>query len=324
MHSALTEAKVVVPSIAQDQRLHRFMNAYWLRPENALWMALRSQALSDISWAHRSIDLSCGDGVFSFLHAGGQFEDDFDVFTSILPQNQRNDEKDDIFDHCDGRYKPVIVSPPQYGIDVGTDLKPNLLAKAGRLGLYEELEVHDNNQPLPFETHAFQTVYCNSIYWVENIDQFLAEMSRITAPDGQILLEVKMDSVLRYTLESHRERLGDRFLDIIGRGRAGTWPSMGDQAQWESRFAKAGLSITKATSFVTRTHAHIWDVGLRPIAPMLIELANSVTAQTRSRVKKQWVDLFCELCEPFFQADIDLLPGGDEPAEILYELKQTV
>ena len=308
--------------ISRSDRLRSFLNAYWLRPENALWMALRSEVLASAPWESPSIDLSCGDGVFSFLHAGGQLDENFDVFTSVTPLDGITNEYADIFDHCDDGYCPKIVQPPAYTIDVGTDWKPNLLTKAGLLSLYEELVVHDNNQPLPFDGGAFRTVYCNAAYWVENIDGFLSEMRRITAYDGTVLLEVKLDSVLRYTLESHRTTLGERFLEIIGRGRAATWPSMADRATWESRFSKVGLRIERATPFITRTHAHLWDVGLRPIAPMLIELANNVTPKTRARVKRRWVHLFGELCEQLFKTDTDLLPGTDEPAEILYELKR--
>ena len=144
---------------------------------------------------------------------------------------------------------------------------------------------------------------------------------RITADDGRVLLQVKLDSVLRYTLERHRDVLGDRFLEIIGRGRAETWPSLTDRATWETRFAAAGLTIERAVPFITRTHAHLWDVGLRPIAPLLIELANNVTPETRARIKRRWVDLFCELCTPFCDAEVDLLPGSAEPAEIMYVLR---
>ncbi|MCP4251576.1 MAG: methyltransferase domain-containing protein [bacterium] len=309
------------PSLTRTQRLDRFLKAYWLRPENALWMALRSEVLAGLPWQGPSVDLSCGDGVFSFLHFGGRFDDDFDVFVGSAPLGPGGDEPVDAFDYVDGRYQPMIVRPAAVAVDVGTDWKPNLLTKAGCLGLYEELVVHDNNLPLPFGDAAFQTVYCNAIYWIENIDSFLAEMGRITAPGGRVLLEVKLDSVLRYTLERHRPILGGRFLDLIDRGRAATWPSMADRGTWEARFARAGLTVARALPFVTRTHAHLWDVGLRPIAPLLIELANGVNPDTRRDVKRRWVELFTELCTPLCDPQIDLLPGQNEPAEILYELR---
>ncbi len=321
MSSTLTAPDLVCPTIDRADRLRRFLEAYWLRPENAFWMALRSEVLAAADWRGPSIDISCGDGVFSFLHAGGVFRDNFDVFTSVGSLDGVHTDHADIFNHVDASYRPEILRPPDYRVDTGTDWKPNLLTKAGRLDLYDELLVHDNNQPLPFDDCTFRTVYCNSIYWVDNIDGFLREMRRITAPDGVVLLEVKLDSVLAYTLEKHRAVLGDRFLDIIGRGRADTWPSMAGRGTWERRFDDAGLTIDRATPFITRTHAHLWDVGLRPIAPLLVELANGVTPETRSRVKRRWVDLFCELCAPFFRPDVDLIPGHAEPAEILYELK---
>jgi hypothetical protein len=55
---------------------------------------------------------------------------------------------------------------------------------------------------------------------------------------------------------------------------------------------------------------------------MLIELANNVTQQTRRQVKRRWVSLFQELCEPFYSFDADVLCGINEPAEILYELRR--
>ena len=214
------------------KQLRRFLQAYWLRPENALWMALRSEVLSPYEPQHPSIDLACGDGVFSFLHCGGEFDPAFDVFTCVAGLDRVRDEHSDIFD-CDGdQYRPTIQARPPDTIDVGTDLKTNLLTKARRLDLYDQLVRHDNNQVLPFDTESFQTVYCNAAYWVENIDGFLAQIGRITRPGGRIILQVKLDSMARYTLEAHRHLLGDRFLDIIGRGRIETWPTLADRRTW--------------------------------------------------------------------------------------------
>ena len=52
--------------------LRRFLQAYWLRPENAMWMTIRSMVLSELLLDSPAIDVCCGDGVFSFLHAGGR------------------------------------------------------------------------------------------------------------------------------------------------------------------------------------------------------------------------------------------------------------
>ena len=314
--------------------LRRFLQAYWLRPENAFWMTLRSEVLRPYQLEGPSADLSCGDGVFSFIHAGGVLDPAFDVFAAVgnldgtvsrqLSMGSRQPsvggKHADMFDYVSDDYQPAIRSPVDERIDVGTDVKRTQLAKAKRLNLYHRLIRHDNNASLPFDNHTFQTIYCNAAYWVENIDGFLTELGRIIRPGGRVILQVKLDSLRRYTLNAHRNVLGDRFLDIIGRGRIESWPSLASRSVWESRFKAAGLAIENATPFGTRIHAHIWDIGLRPVAPLLVKMAGALTPQTRAAIKDEWVDLFCELLEPICNPKLDLLPGGDEPAEIQYIL----
>lgn len=300
--------------------LRRFLTAYWLRPENAFWMVLRSHALRPYPFRSPSIDISCGDGCFLFLHAGGAFDLDFDVFRSVGRLDEVRERHADMFDHVDDAYAPELVSPAQWRVDVGTDYKDALLAKASPLGVYGRLIRHDNNDPLPFPDGHFRTIHSNSIYWVDRIEPFLREMRRITAADGRLLLQVKLDSMADYTLAAHRDVLGDRWLDLIGRGRIATWKSLTDRATWERRFADAGLRVEQAVPFATRTHSHLWDVGLRPLAPVLVRMANSLQPSTRRAIKQDWIDLFVELLRPFTRPDVDLLPGDAEPAEILYVL----
>jgi len=299
--------------------LRRFLNAYWLRPENALWMALRSLTLAKASFGRPSIDISCGDGIFSFLHRGGTFEPEFDVFTSVAVRRAA-EPHGDMFDHVADDYRPRVETAPVDRIDVGTDCKPSMLEKAERLRLYDRLLEHDNNLSFPFDDATFQTVYCNAVYWVRNIDDCIAELRRITRPSGAIILQVKLDSMTRFTLRRLEPFVGKGWLDTMDGSRFACWPTLADRATWENRFASAGLAIESATPFVTRTHAHLWDVGLRPIAPLLIRMANALTPETRAAIKSDWVDLFCDLLEPLCDPRLDFLPGRDEPAEIQYVL----
>jgi SAM-dependent methyltransferase len=301
--------------------LKQFLNCYWLRPENAFWMVLRSQVLSRFQLAAPCVDVSCGDGIFNFLHAGGQLDPAFDVFTSVANLDNVADTHADIFDHVDHRYRPIVTKRADYTIDTGTDWKQNLLDKANHLKLYDNLIPHDNNRPLPFDDEAFETVYCNAIYWVDSIETFLAELHRVCRTGGRAILEVKLDSIKRYTMEPFADQLGPRWLDIIGRGRFDTWLSLTDQSTWEKRFAAAGFDIEHAVPFITRTHAQIWDVGLRPIAPMLIKMANAIDPDSRQKIKAEWVDLFLDLLDPITRPDFNLFPHPDDPGELLFVLK---
>ncbi len=309
-----------IPSpMTRSDRLRRFLEAYWLRPENAFWMALRSDVLSRCRMNHRSIDLCCGDGLFSFLHGGGILDPAHDVFHSVGDIDRVQTDNADMFDHASNIAQPPIQRPATDTFDIGTDLKPALLAKARCLDCYGDLIEHDSNQPLPVEDGAFQTVYCNAAYWVTNIHGFLQELSRITATTGRVILHVKLDAMRRYTLQAHRDLLGDRFLQIIDRGRSKTWPSLTNRSTWENRFKTAGLKVEEATPFITKTHAHIWDIGLRPIAPLLVKMTRALTPKTRADIKREWVELFHEILTPICDSSFELT-RPDEPAEIQYVL----
>ena len=304
-----------------EAKQRQYINAYWLRPENAFWMVLRSDVLSRVPMRGPILDLGCGDGVFSFLHAGGRFASKFDVFTAVNNLERVLDDHDDVFDHDDDNYQPEITAQPEYAIDCGTDLKGNLLSKAAKLGLYKRLIQHDHNDRLPFGDGEFETVYCNTAYWVDDVDAFLREIARVTAPGGTAVLQVKLDAIKQFTMQKHRDVLGDRWLDIIDRGRLACWPTLGDRGTWEDRFASAGLDIVEATPFVTGTHAHIWDIGVRPIAPMLIKTMNAIHAHLRQEIKRDWVDIFCDLLAPLCKPDLDLFTTPSDPVEIQYILK---
>jgi len=309
-----------VTRVSPPTLLRRFLEAYWLRPENALWMTLRSMALSSCDVAAPSIDVLCGDGVFTFLHAGGVFHPDFDVFRSVGHLDRVTRGHADMFDHDDGGYAPELIEGPSSSVAVGLDGKPTLLAKAEPLGLYRELIAHDANRPLPAAEASFQTVYCNAAYWVRAIDAFLAELRRIVTPGGRVILQVKLDSMRRYTLAALEGLLPDTALEIIGRGRHDCWPALADRRTWEVRFRRAGLTIDDCLPFVTSAHARVWDVGLRPIAPMLVRMANAITPDTRSAIKRDWVELFCELLDPLCRFDFGVSDRPEEPAEVQYVL----
>ena len=62
-----------------EDKLRQYLNLYWLRPENGLITTFKSKAFEDITFRSPSLDLSCGDGLFMFIHSGGLFSDDFEV-----------------------------------------------------------------------------------------------------------------------------------------------------------------------------------------------------------------------------------------------------
>lgn len=89
----------------------QFLNHFWLRPENALLLALRAESFKKtfnfFDDAEASIDVSCGDGVFSFIANGGQISADSDMFRSLRFGKREGDF--DAFDCFDDTYKMNVI-----------------------------------------------------------------------------------------------------------------------------------------------------------------------------------------------------------------------
>lgn len=303
-------------------RLGAYLSAYWLRPENAYWMTLRSLALRTAGYHRYDADVCCGDGIFSFIHFGGRFAPSFDVFEAAGNLERVHSDAADMFDvAAEGYAPPMLVAAPLHAAH-GLDLKENLLARARALGAHDCVRQCDANAPLPLADASIASLYCNSAYWIREIDAFLREIRRVIRSDGRAVLHVKTAAMRDYSLERFRGAFGETFAKLMGRGRFECWPTVGSPGEWERRFARAGLHVAAALPLATRTHAHVWDVGLRPIAPLLVRMTQALTPQTREAIKRDWLALFMDLLTPLCRLDFELFEGPADPAEIQYVLSR--
>lgn len=77
--------------------LNQLLNVFWLRPETALWREIDIRAMQSFSFKSPSLDIGCGDGIFSFIRAGGKFSSEFDAFQAMSGLDKFF-EKVDVFD----------------------------------------------------------------------------------------------------------------------------------------------------------------------------------------------------------------------------------
>ncbi len=288
---------------ALEVKLRHYLNLYWLRPENGLLCAFKSKAFEDLEIEAPSVDISCGDGLFMFVHLGGVCGDDFDYFVCTRAGEFSHRSFVDIYDSCPGNYEVPIVQRPAVTIDYGTDFKQALLDKAGRLDLYGELVLHDNNLvPLPLPEHHFQTVYSNAVYWTENVEPLLADIHRMLKPGGRALLEVMTPYFLE-TLDDIEPYLSAEAMVILDRRRRQTMPGSRHFGQWRAIMESCGFAVQDCRCvYPARVLLDIWNIGLRPISHLLIQMTDAVSAEQRSKIKREWVDIFFELFKPLLSA----------------------
>jgi len=297
-----------------------FLNWFWLRPENALLCAIRAQnynsTLKYFKDGKKSIDVSCGDGTFSFITFGGSLSSKCDMFRSIKNDKTFRDEKYDAFNHFSkNEYLIEIKEKPEKSYDFGLDWKNNLLKKADKLNFYNNLVHHDNNNTLPFSDGEMNYVYSNSAYWVDNFEEHLKDLTRITKSGGHLILEMKVEDIKKQTSKYYLPSMGERFHEIINAGRLSTWKGLRSKDEILRILTNIkGVKLKKVTPIYGGLPIKIWNLGFRPIFNPLSKMANNLSEKMRAEVKKEWIEIFYTLFEHIL---ITYEASDDEAVEFL-------
>jgi len=305
----------------RKEYLAEYLNYFWLRPENAVMLAIRAEKYASTFdyLKDYSLDVSCGDGVFSFIAAGGKIGASSDMFQSLNLGVRKG--AFDAFDSWDSQYSIDVIQEPEFGYSHGIDWKQNLLRKAEALNFYGNLSVHDNNKTLPYDDNYFSYIYSNSTYWVESFEKHIIDLYRVLKPGGHMVLEIKTKNIFKFSASVYAHGiLGPKAYEILDAGRSSTWKGMRDLRQYDQIFsALPDVEIVKKEPVYGDLLAQIWDIGMRPLFNPLVKLANSVDLQTRKEAKKEWCQTLYDLTEDLV---CDYTPKADSAIEWIYVLRK--
>jgi len=295
----------------------QLLNVFWLRPETAMWRELDIRAMESFEVSSPSLDLGCGDGIFSFIRAGGEFSNKFDAFRSMAGLEEFFNNVD-VFDSYDESVNPNVIQEPKYNIDCGFDYKDNLLKKSAQLGLYKTLKQGDANETLPFPDQSFNTVFSNIVYWLDDPLAVIKEIERILKPGGKACLMLPNTTLPEFSFYNELHvKTGDEnwaFLEKLDRGRFTDnirQARSGDT--WEDMFHSAGLKVAKHNAHLSKVAIQIWDVGLRPLFPVLRKMIDAIEPEKLPGIKQEWINTVRQFLEPIVQMDKQL-GQGVEPA----------
>ena len=307
---------------SRKQYLEQYLNWFWLRPENALMLTIRAEKFSSTFkyFDSDSLDVSCGDGVFSFIAGGGLLGFDSDMFMSVDNTKPRLGNFD-AFDFYDEAYKVDILKPPSINFSHGSDWKMNLINKAENLNWYKNLFVHDNNLTFPFKNNIFGYIYSNSTYWVQQFDEHINDLVRLLRPGGYLVLEVKTTNIEKYSSYEYAcDMFGIKACELFDAGRRSTWKGLKSLGEYRKFFDNIKeLELIEEKPVYGDMLVQIWDIGLRPLFNPLSKMANGLDEQTRREVKKEWVETVYNLAEHYvtnYEAEID------SAVEYLYVLRK--
>lgn len=301
----------------KSSTFEQLLSMFWLRPETAMWRELDMRAMSSFEVSSPSLDLGCGDGVFSFLRAGGEFDAGFDAFRAMADLDQFFDNVD-VFDSFNEHISPVVTHGPEYRFDYGFDHKENLLKKAGQLGLYKNLKHGDANKVLPFPDQSFKTIFSNIVYWLDDPQSVFKEIGRVLIPGGQACLMLPNNTFPEFSFYNEfYVKTGDdrwKFLEKLDRGRfADNIRQARLRNEWEDMIKNAGLKVASHKAHLSKVVIQMWDIGLRPLFPVLCKMADAVNTERLPEIKQEWIVTLKQFLDPIVQLD-DLLGHGEEPA----------
>lgn len=285
------------------------LNVNWLRPESALWRALDSTLTSKYKIKPPSLDIGCGNGIHSFITAGGNFSLDYDFYVNTKVEGFY--ENKDIYDVCNvSNIGDFISEQPRYKFTYGLDHKKGLCEQAMQLNFYEEIILHDANKAPPFEDSEIKTVFSNILYWLNSPTKALEEVKKILEVGGIALLFVPDIKFKDYCLTYHWKEQNSQLLRKLNRGRS-------ESMQWEISYddfsyiaENMGFRIIEHKEYLSKLTLQIWDIGLRPISPYLIKMANKLSPEDRRTIKLEWIETFYELLLPIYEMDLNCEEGG--------------
>ena len=300
----------------------KFLSMYWLRPENAVISAILANQLKKLPCNDVALDMSCGDGLFMYTVLGGELPSDFDIFMSTSNLDKVRTKAADIYDYVDEQYAPKVVTRPERNIDYGLDIKSSMLQKARSLNFYNVLINGDVCRGVGLEANTIDTIYINhTINAYDDLEQALSEVLRILSPGGRAYISVYDLSIINF-LNDVYANYSVGVAKIIDRGLLSTFfRQRYSYNGWVEVFENAGFNIENTYPLVSREFVPYWCIGMRPIAPMLIKMANTLRVSDSEKIaeiKKEWIDLFLELSTPFLSSQ----QSPENSASYLFELSK--
>lgn len=318
-----------------EQVFRQFMNIHWLRPEAGFYKTYDYSILKDIlPLPEPSIDICCGDGISSFVWAGGEFDYSFDMYQSVADTVEGMFEGNvDVFDsYRDGVVKPAVTKRPDWNFTVGLDLKETLLQKAAQLDFYQETIPHNLDNPMPTELHnrfngAFSTtIWPFALTPTEEHDETkylsrIREVGRILKPGGRFVFRVHEAKFKELMFHDQAEQMGFRWAKRVMRNTWENNPPVQFDIDWWVRSLEAnGFTVAKVHNYVPRLIIWFYLIGFRPMFTSFMKMYNLLGPDQRAELKEQWVGDLIDLLEEF--ADEDKVKQIDpQGGNILYMIE---
>jgi SAM-dependent methyltransferase len=251
------------------------------------------------------LELGCGDGTMSYILAGGMLTG-WDTFMEMAHLDQYSAGAD-IHNKAPTLKLNLDNTHLRVNYALGVDLKPTLVQKALRFSkLYDDGLAQDLNRPLEID-RQFPFLFSNILYWLDDLDSSLKNFAGALTVGGHAFFFVpnfnfKKKNWLYYSAPHEPPR---DYLNFFDRGYAKLIHHCYTASEWERKFARAGLKVRSHIPYMSSRVTDVWNIGTRPIAPLLISMTQRLSASDREQVKQEWVKFFNQFFAPIIEAELN-------------------
>jgi hypothetical protein len=291
----------------QSIKLEEYAFMEWLRPEVVIWHSIADKLIGDeLKQSEKIMEIAIGNGFFTFMALGGKFEKSFDHYFST--DLNKKDDNGDIYD-CPPKVdiSQFINFFPIKKLQIVLDNKQSTLDQVKLLELSLEHICQDANQNISFEN--IQTIYTNSIYWLKDPIFQLNRWCDKLPTNSKIILVFPNSSFYSYCRSYKQD---SKMWRLLNRGRADTLMWSMDFIDFEKEMNKIGFRVIDYKRYLSKLTLQIDDIGLRPISPHLIKMANSLSPELRFEVKQEWVSTMMVILNELLENELEKGPkeGG--------------
>ena len=283
-----------------------YMN--WLRPETVPWK-LHAALLTrnHLRFQTSMLEVGIGNGYASFQNLGGEFSPEFDWYHNVETEGFWNEA--DIYDQVKlSNIAAYVTAYPEYRFNTVMDHKPNLLDQARQLKIAENYVLADANGSIEFSD--IDLVYSNMLYWLNDPITTIRKIGDKLKPGGSLITTFPNPRFVEYCRSYQRDT---PMWTLLNRGRADSLMWTLDLEEFEKSLAdQTDFVIEESHLYLSRLTLGNWDIGLRPVSPYLIRMANGLDPATRFSVKQDW----CEGTQPLIaelvaqELELGPLEGG--------------
>ena len=289
-----------------EYKIDDFLYMTWLRPEDVVCNVVASKLIGEeLLESNNILEIGIGNGCFTFMTLKGRFKKSYDWYYNVDTEGFWNNE--DIYNNINlWNIQDFIDKSPCKRLKLAIDHKKKLLFQTKQLNFVDDLICMDANETIKFAN--IETVYSNILCWLNNPIKTLQNLEKNLKKGGKVIIVFPNSNFLKYC---YSYKLKSRMWKLINRGRADTIMWYMDIEDFKGKIKMfTHFEIEKCQKYLSKLTLQCWDIGLRPLSPHLIKMANSLPADKRMEIKEEW----CETCKKFIYEllENEIEKGGKE------------